>query len=112
MIIYNIDNAPFIREMSDITEKLWSKGWAERNGGNISYLLKEEEVAPYLNVNDIKSETVMPIPLPELKNKIFSIYFIDLEHYNCLYRFFFFIFIYQGKLFVIFKMNVKNKIFY
>ena len=73
MIIYNIDNAPFIREMSDITEKLWSKGWAERNGGNISYLLKEEEVAPYLNVNDIKSETVMPIPLPELKNKIFLV---------------------------------------
>ncbi len=73
MIIYNIENAPFIQEMCDITDKLWAKGWAERNGGNISYLLKEEEVTPYLNVNDIKSETEMPIPLPELKNKIFLV---------------------------------------
>ncbi|MBC9131110.1 rhamnulose-1-phosphate aldolase [Frischella sp. Ac13] len=73
MIKHNIETAPFIREMCDITYKLWQKGWAERNGGNISYLLKEEEVAPYLDTSKIISESVMPIPIPELKNRIFLV---------------------------------------
>lgn len=70
---YNINEAPFITEMADITERLWEKGWAERNGGNISYLLKEYEVAPYLNVNAVISETDMQLPIPELKNQIFLV---------------------------------------
>lgn len=73
MIIYNINEAPFIKEMCDITLKLWEKGWAERNGGNISYLLKEEEVAPYLDTQQVISEVALPMPFPELKNKIFMV---------------------------------------
>lgn len=73
MIIYNINEAPFIKEMSDITLKLWEKGWAERNGGNISYLLKEEEVAPYLNTEQLLDKIELPIALPDLANKIFLV---------------------------------------
>lgn len=73
MIIYNINEAPFIKEMCDITLKLWEKGWAERNGGNISYILKEEEVTPYLDVNQAASKIELPMSLPELANKIFLV---------------------------------------
>ncbi|WP_159566099.1 rhamnulose-1-phosphate aldolase [Budvicia diplopodorum] len=73
MIIYNINEAPFIKEMCDVTLKLWEKGWAERNGGNISYILKEEEVTPYLDTHQAIDETELPMPLPELAGKIFLV---------------------------------------
>lgn len=49
----NIIEAPFTQEMMKTTANLYRLGWDERNGGNISYLLKEEEVAPYLDVNAV-----------------------------------------------------------
>lgn len=42
--------APFIQEMSEITRHMWELGWDELNGGNVSYLLDENEVAKYINV--------------------------------------------------------------
>jgi rhamnulose-1-phosphate aldolase len=47
MKIHNIYEAPFIKEMCEATRNLWKNGWAERNGGNISYRLDEEEVRFY-----------------------------------------------------------------
>ncbi|QIQ21979.1 rhamnulose-1-phosphate aldolase [Zophobihabitans entericus] len=73
MVIYNINEAPFIKEMSDITTRLWDKGWAERNGGNISYILKEEEVRPYLDTSRVLSEVEMDFAVPYLKNQIFLV---------------------------------------
>ena len=43
----NILNAPFVREMCETTANMYRLGWDERNGGNISYLLDEGEVAAY-----------------------------------------------------------------
>ena len=40
----NVLQAPFVEEMVKTTKNLYRLGWDERNGGNISYLLKEEEI--------------------------------------------------------------------
>ena len=45
----NIFEAPFVKEMSEITANMYRLGWDERNGGNISYLLTEEEVSAALD---------------------------------------------------------------
>lgn len=51
--------APFLKEMCKTASNMYRLGWDERNGGNISYLLKEEEVAGYLNLDNV----IRTIPL-------------------------------------------------
>ncbi len=51
--------APFVREMSKTTANMYRLGWDERNGGNISYMLDEKEVAEYLDINKV----IRTIPL-------------------------------------------------
>lgn len=51
--------APFVREMCKTASNMYRLGWDERNGGNISYLLKEEEVAEYLDFKKV----IRTIPL-------------------------------------------------
>lgn len=51
--------APFVKEMIETTTNLYRLGWDERNGGNISYLLKEEEVSPFLDVKQVVREIPM-----------------------------------------------------
>lgn len=50
----NILEAPFLVEFVRTASNMYRLGWDERNGGNISYLLKEEEVAEYLDLSDVK----------------------------------------------------------
>ena len=40
----DILTAPFVKEMCDTTANMYRLGWDERNGGNISYMLYENEV--------------------------------------------------------------------
>lgn len=47
----DIMNAPFLVEMVRTTTNMYAHGWDERNGGNISWLLDEAEVAEYLDVS-------------------------------------------------------------
>ena len=49
----DIMTAPFVREMCETTANMYRLGWDERNGGNISYLLKEEEVSEYLDLRNV-----------------------------------------------------------
>ena len=51
---YNIFEAPFIKEMCEITANMYRMGWDERNGGNISCRLDPELVSHYLDLNDVK----------------------------------------------------------
>ncbi len=37
-------NSTAVKEISQVTYDMWSKGWDESNGGNISYLLDQQEV--------------------------------------------------------------------
>ncbi len=50
----NILEAPFLREFCLLASNMYRLGWDERNGGNISYLLKEEEVADYIDLKGVK----------------------------------------------------------
>ena len=49
----NILEAPFLREFVATASNMYRLGWDERNGGNISYLLKEEELKEYLDLNHV-----------------------------------------------------------
>ena len=49
----NILEAPFLKEFTATASNMYRLGWDERNGGNISYLLKEEEVAEYLDLDRV-----------------------------------------------------------
>ena len=49
----NILTAPFVKEMCDTTANMYRLGWDERNGGNISYMLDEKEVAEYLDLKKV-----------------------------------------------------------
>ena len=55
----DVKEAPFVAEMCKTASNMYRLGWDERNGGNISYLLKEEEVAQYLDLNEV----ILTIPL-------------------------------------------------
>lgn len=39
----NFSSLGIIKEVSEITYQMWEKGWDEANGGNITYLLSDEE---------------------------------------------------------------------
>ena len=45
--------APFVEEMRNTTANMYRLGWDERNGGNISYMLDEAEVAEYLDLDKV-----------------------------------------------------------
>lgn len=49
----DILTAPFVKEMMETTANMYRLGWDERNGGNISYMLEEAEVAQYLDLNHV-----------------------------------------------------------
>lgn len=69
----DILTAPFVKEMCDTTANMYRLGWDERNGGNISYLLDENEVAEYLDLNHVIRTISTGFDAPELIGKIFIV---------------------------------------
>lgn len=69
----NIMDAPFVTEMRRTTANMYRLGWDERNGGNISYLLDEGEVAEYLDVNKVIREIPIGFEATPLIGKIFIV---------------------------------------
>ena len=65
----DIKNAPFVVEMCKTTANMYRLGWDERNGGNISYLLDEKEVAEYLDLNKV----IRTIPLMGVNEAEFDV---------------------------------------
>ena len=55
----DILKAPFVREMCKTASNMYRLGWDERNGGNISYLLRKRKSGSYLDVNNV----IRTIPL-------------------------------------------------
>ena len=47
-------------------ENMYRQGWDERNGGNISLRLKEDEVAEYLDTEKVIREIPTGFSQPEL----------------------------------------------
>ena len=69
----NILDAPFVQEMCKTTANMYRLGWDERNGGNISYLLDEKEVAEYLDLTKVIRTIPTGFNAPTLVGKIFIV---------------------------------------
>ena len=69
----NIKEAPFVTEMRNITSNMYRLGWDERNGGNISYMLNEPEVAEYLDTDKVIREIPLGFNAKKLSGKIFIV---------------------------------------
>jgi len=59
--------------MCDTTANMYRLGWDERNGGNISLLLYEKEVAEYLDLNKVIREIPIGFEAKPLAGKIFLV---------------------------------------
>jgi len=69
----DIMNAPFLKEMRKTTANMYRLGWDERNGGNISYMLEEQDVAQYLDLNHVIRNIEIGFDATPLIGKIFLV---------------------------------------
>jgi rhamnulose-1-phosphate aldolase len=69
----DILTAPFVVEMEKTTANMYRLGWDERNGGNISYLLDENEVGEYLDLTKVIRTIPLGFDATKLKGKIFIV---------------------------------------
>ena len=69
----DILTAPFVEEMKKVTANMYRQGWDERNGGNISYMLDEDKVAEYLDINNVIRTIPTGFDATELIGKIFIV---------------------------------------
>ena len=69
----NYYDIPFIREMCDTADNMYRLGWDERNGGNISYLIPEEEVKSYFDVSAVLRAIPIGFDASDLVGKYFLV---------------------------------------
>ena len=69
----NILEAPFVVELCQMCSNMYRLGWDERNGGNISYLLDEEQLTNYLDVTKVIREIAMGFDASYLIGKYFIV---------------------------------------
>ena len=69
----DIMSAPFLVEMIRTTTNMYNHGWDERNGGNISLLLEESDVAPYVDTNAVLRTIPTGFDAPSLAGKYFLV---------------------------------------
>ena len=69
----DILTAPFMTEMIRTATNMYDHGWDERNGGNISLLLDEADVAEYLDVSAIVRTIPTGFEAPALDGKYFLV---------------------------------------
>ena len=56
-----VTNAEFIQGFIRLTDDAFKKGWHERNGGNLSYRIKPEEIEGYNDISDTQFFTAVQI---------------------------------------------------
>ena len=69
----DVKSSPFLREMCKTVSNMYRLGWDERNGGNVSLLLDEGEVAKYLDLRKVKRTIPIGFNAKELAGKIFLV---------------------------------------
>ncbi len=69
----DILQSPFVREMAKTASNMYSHGWDERNGGNISLLLDCEEVKEYLDTERVLRTIPMGFDASSLKGRLFLV---------------------------------------
>ena len=85
----DILTAPFVEEMKKATANMYRLGWDERNGGNISYMLDNDEVGEYLDRDDTYLQLFSAFLLQRELLKYLSYSF----HQHFLFIFFYFCYI-------------------
>ncbi len=68
-----IIDEPFFMELRKICDLMYKKGWNERNGGNISYILKEEEIKDFIDLDNTSRKYDLESPIPSLGGMYFLI---------------------------------------
>ena len=67
-------NTKLVRDFTKVCTDGYAQGWHERNGGNLSYRMKEEEVE---EVRDLLNEDAewreIGTEVPDLKNEYFMV---------------------------------------
>lgn len=66
----DIRNAEFMKEFRKITTYMYNHNWHEKNGGNMSLLLREDQVSPYLDLDKAVRILPMPAAIPEMAGEI------------------------------------------
>ena len=68
-----IESSWFVEGMIKATTDMWLKGWDERNGGNVSLRLMDEDIEPYFD--GIRSERIFPLSeaIPGLAGQAFLV---------------------------------------
>lgn len=69
----NILEAPFVKELCKITSNMYRQGWDERNGGNVSVLLDEEQVKEYLDTDKVLRVIPTGFDAKELSGRYFIV---------------------------------------
>ena len=69
----NIIEAPFMVETIRTLTNLYRLGWDERNGGNLSYLLYDEDIEGYLDTAKVIRTIPMSFDASAIKGRIFLV---------------------------------------
>ncbi|MBR6702066.1 MAG: rhamnulose-1-phosphate aldolase, partial [Clostridia bacterium] len=69
----DIMKAPFMIEMMRTTANMYRLGYDERNGGNISWMLDENEVGEYLGLSNVIRTIDTGFDATALAGKIFIV---------------------------------------
>jgi rhamnulose-1-phosphate aldolase len=69
----SIEDSWFVRDMIKATSDMWLKGWHERNGGNLSLRLLDQDVAPYRDHGQEPRSVRLGEPVPELAGQHFLV---------------------------------------
>jgi L-rhamnulose 1-phosphate aldolase (EC 4.1.2.19) len=69
----NMIDSWFVKAMVKATTDCWDKGWDERNGGNISLRLTDDDIAPYLAGIREPRRLPMTEPLPAIAGQSYIV---------------------------------------
>jgi len=69
----DIKTSEFVIELSRMATNMYRLGWDERNGGNISYQIYEDELKEYLDINKVIREIPISFDAKELAGKYFLV---------------------------------------
>lgn len=69
----DILKAPFLTDMTRVSEQIYAKGWGEANGGNISIRITPEEILPFEECLKSGQETKLPFSMPDLAGDYFLV---------------------------------------
>ena len=76
----------FIEEAVDILDLLYKHNWDERNGGNLSYIIKEEEVKSFLKEEKVIRKYYYDFDMSSIVGKYFKNCKKDSENNLCLFK--------------------------